>query len=194
MAGRTYIIFPVTAIVDALDKSPSTVKEALSELDRTGLLERKRQGFSTANRLYVKLPPVVRTSVSVESENPDFIRLENQTADSQKTGLITAGKLASNNYNINKTIEGQTKGVNGERTAHGRYCNIFLSEEDFSELEKEYPGRLQRFIAEMSRYLAATGKSYRNYAAAIRIWANNDRKGNATQGIPDYKYKEGESL
>ena len=32
--GRTYIIFPITAMADALDKSPSTVKEALNELDR----------------------------------------------------------------------------------------------------------------------------------------------------------------
>ena len=38
-AGRTYIIFPVTAIIDALDKSPSTIKDALNELDRAGLLE-----------------------------------------------------------------------------------------------------------------------------------------------------------
>ena len=161
-SGRTYIIFPITAIADALDKSPSTVKEALNELDRAGLLERKRQGFSVANRLYVKLPPVVQISVPMESENPYLISPENRTTDSQKTGLMKSGKLASNNYNLNKTIESQTKGVNGRRTAHGRYCNIFLSEEEFSELEKEYPGRLQRFIEEMSRYLAATGKSYHN--------------------------------
>lgn len=193
-SGRTYIIFPVTAIVDALDKSPSTIKEALNELDRAGLLERKRQGFSTANRLYVKLPPVVQISGLMEAENPYLISPENRTTDSQKTGLMTAGFLASNNYNINKTIENQTKGVNEGRTACGRYNNIFLSEEELSELEREYPGRLQRFIEEMSRYLAATGKSYHNYAVAIRIWADNDRKGNAAQGIPDYEYKEGESL
>jgi hypothetical protein len=168
-SGRTYIIFPVAAIADALDRSLSTVKEALNELDRAGLLERKRQGFSAANHQYVKLPPVAQISVPMESENPYLISPENRTTDSQKTGLMKSGKLASNNYNINKTIESQTKRVNGGRTAHGRYCNIVLSKEDFSELEKEYPGRLQRFIEEMSRYLAATGKSYHNYAAAIRI-------------------------
>lgn len=193
--GRTYIIFPVMALADALDRSPSTIKEALNELDRTGLLERKRQGFSTANRLYIKVPPEVQISVPVESEKPDLISPENRTTDSQKTGLMTAGKLAPNNYIINKTIENQTKGVGEERTAYGRYCNIFLSRTESAELEREYPGRLQRFIEEMSRYLAATGKTYSNYAAAIRIWADNDRKGAAvSRGIPDYSYKEGESL
>ncbi len=193
--GRTYIIFPVTAIADALDKSPSTIKEALNELDHAGLLERKRQGFSAANRLYVKLPPEVRISVPMESEIPYLISPENRTTDGQKTGLMRSEKLAPNNYNINKTIESQTMGVNKGHTARGRYCNIFLSEEEYRELEKEYPGRLQRFIEEMSRYLAATGKSYSNYSAAIRIWADNDRKGAAiNKGIPDYSYKEGESL
>lgn len=71
-SGRTYIIFPVTAIADALDKSPSTIKEALNELDRAGLLERRRQGFSTANRLYVKLPPVVQISGLLTARKPDL--------------------------------------------------------------------------------------------------------------------------
>jgi len=45
----------------------------------------------------------------------------------------------------------------------------------------------------MSHYLAATGKTYQNYAAALRRWADKDRKG-AASGLPDYSYKEGESL
>ena len=117
--GRTYIIFPVTAIADVLDKSPSTVKEALNELDRAGLLERKRQGFSTANHLYVKLPPVVQISGLMESENPYPISPGNRTTDSQKTGLMTAGKLASNNYNT------QTSHIkNGIRTLKNQYFSL----------------------------------------------------------------------
>lgn len=192
--GRTYIIFPVAAIADALDKSPSTVKEALNELGRAGLLERKRQGFSTANRLYVKLPPAVQVSGLMGSGNPAVISPENRTCDGQKTGLMKSGNLATNNYNIIKTIDNNKIGDDG-RTAHGRYFNIFLSREEYSSLEKEYPGRLQRFIEEMSCYLAATGKRYSNYAAAMRMWADNDRKGAASgNGIPDYRYREGESL
>ena len=57
-----------------------------------------------------------------------------------------------------------------------------------------YPDRLERFIEEMSRYLAANGKSYQNYAAALRIWAGNDKKEAPKKGIPDYSCKEGESL
>ena len=38
--------------------------------------------------------------------------------------------------------------------------NIFLSQTEYDELQAEYPDRLERFIEEMSRYLAANGKSY----------------------------------
>ena len=60
--------------------------------------------------------------------------------------------------------------------------------------ELDMAGLLERFIEEMSRYLAASGKSYQNYAAALRIWAGNDKKGAPKKGIPDYSCKEGESL
>ena len=72
--------------------------------------------------------------------------------------------------------------------------NIFLSQTEYDELQAEYPDRLERFIEEMSRYLAANGKSYQNYAAALRIWAGNDKKEAPKKGIPDYSCKEGESL
>ena len=76
----------------------------------------------------------------------------------------------------------------------GRYENIFLSEAEYAELKAEYPDRLERFIEDMSQYLAASGRTYQNYAAALRIWAGNDKKGAPKQGIPDYTCKEGESL
>lgn len=42
--------------------------------------------------------------------------------------------------------------------------------------------------------IAANGKAYQNYASALRIWAENDKKATPKQGIPDYTCKEGESL
>ena len=62
--GRTYIVYPVSEITEALDKGSTTIKGALNELDAAGLLVRERRGFSAPNRLYVKIPqmPVVQFS------------------------------------------------------------------------------------------------------------------------------------
>ena len=94
-----------------------------------------------------------------------------------------------------ESIENQTMRASGEPpTAYGRYENIFLSKDEYDELQAEYPDRLERLIEEMSHYLAASGKAYQNYAAALHRWAANDKKGAVKQGIPDYTCMEGESL
>lgn len=56
--GRIYIVYPIAEIAEMLDKGCTTIKGALNELDAAGLLERRRTGFSAANRLYVKVPPI----------------------------------------------------------------------------------------------------------------------------------------
>ncbi|MGO5353161.1 replication initiator protein A [Faecalicoccus sp. LCP19S3_E3] len=170
--GRTFIVYPIAEIAEMLDKGQTAIKAALNELDAAGLLERKRAGFSAANRLYVKLPPLVRIS------DP-----------------MTVGKPTPNNLTINNLIENQTMGVSGEpHKPFGRYENVFLTEAEYAELKAEFPDRLERLIEEMSRYLAANGRTYQNYAAALRIWAENDKKDAPKQGVPDYTCKEGESL
>lgn len=129
--GRIYTVYPVAEIAEVLDKGSTTVKGALNELDAAGLLERKRAGFSAANRLYVKLTPVVQIS------DP-----------------MTVGKPYPNKTNINNLIESQTKGVSGEppAPAYGRYGNIYLSDTEYAELQADFPDRLERLIEEMSRY------------------------------------------
>ena len=195
--GRIYIIYPIAEIAEILDKGSTTIKGALNELDMAGLLERERGGFSAPNRLYVKVPrvPQVQLSDQLMAGKPTLIEPENRPTDGQKTDLMMVGKPSPNQTTINNLTESQTKGVSGEPPApYGRYQNIFLSQTEYDELQAEYPDRLERFIEEMSRYLAANGKSYQNYAAALRIWAGNDKKGAPKKGIPDYSCKEGESL
>ena len=193
--GRTFIVYPIAEIAEMLDKGQTAIKAALNELDAAGLLERKRAGFSAANRLYVKLPPLVRISDPMTVGKATLISAENRPCDGQKTDPLIAGKPTSNQLTINKTTKSKTKRESGEPCApYGEYQNIFLSETEYAELKEDYPDRLERFIEELSQYIAATGKDYRNYAAAVRMWADRDRKGAAKQGVPDYSFKEGESL
>ena len=159
--GRTFIVYPIAEIAEMLDKGQTAIKAALNELDAAGLLERKRAGFSAANRLYVKLPPLVRISDPMTVGKATLISAENRPTDGRKSDLMTVGKPTPNKY---------------------------------AELKAEFPDRLERLIEEMSRYLAANGRTYQNYAAALRIWAENDKKDAPKQGVPDYTCKEGESL
>ena len=162
--GRIYIVYPIAEIAEMLDKGCTTIKGALNELDAAGLLERRRTGFSAANRLYVKVPPipVVQFSDQLTDGKPTLIRAGNRPTDSRKTDLMTVGKPSPNQTNINNLIESQTKGASEGQppAAYGRYKNVFLSDTD-----------------------------------TIYKWAQEDAaKEKPKKGIPDYSFKEGESL
>ena len=202
--GRTYIVYPIAEIAEMLDKGCTTIKGALNELDAAGLLERRRTGFSAANRLYVKVPPipVVQFSDQLTDGKPPLIRAGNRPTDSRKTDLMTVGKPSPNQTNINNLIESQTKEREGETghptpAAYGRYNNVILTDTELSGLKTELPDKWEYYIDRLSCHIASTGKQYHSHAATIYKWAQEDAaKGKAApkQGIPDYSCKEGESL
>ena len=91
--------------------------------------------------------------------------------------------------------EGEIKTGQTARAPFGRYENVFLSEKELAELQKELPGKWEYYIDRLSGYIASTGKKYRNHAATILRWAADDEAKKAPKRkIPDYSYKEGESL
>ena len=75
-------------------------------------------------------------------------------------------------------------------TAYGRFQNIFLSNEEFGRLSKDF-SRINALLDDMSCYLASSGKTYQNYEAALRSWAKKSKESYAARC---YIRREGESL
>ena len=51
------------------------------------------------------------------------------------------------------------------------------------------------YLDRLSCHIASTGKQYQSHAATIYKWAQEDAaKEKPKKGIPDYSFKEGESL
>ena len=204
--GRIYIIYPIAEIAEILVRGRFSDhhKVGFLTISRTvfRLYEGRISGHQLVGKLYLwhsrhfDIKPVrCGEAAPFPFQQPRRVQFIKRPLDGQKTDLMMVGKPSPNQTTINNLTESQTKGVSGGPSApYGRYGNIFLSQTEYDELQAEYPDRLERFIEEMSRYLAANGKSYQNYAAALRIWAGNDKKGAPKKGIPDYSCKEGESL
>ena len=79
------------------------------------------------------------------------------------------------------TTQAQKKNVikndkEGNQELHGAYGNVKLSAGDFSKLSSEYGEQLQDLIEALSEYKEATGRAYKNDAAAIRSFARNRKK------------------
>lgn len=52
--GRVYIIFPVQEVMDALGCADNKATKLFRELEKFGLIERKRRGLGKPNLIYVK--------------------------------------------------------------------------------------------------------------------------------------------
>ena len=94
-------------------------------------------------------------------------------------------------------IEKEREGETGHPTpaAYGRYNNVILTDTELSGLKTELPDKWEYYIDRLSCHIASTGKQYQSHAATIYKWAQEDAaKEKPKKGIPDYSFKEGESL
>ena len=94
-------------------------------------------------------------------------------------------------------IETEREGETGHPApaAYGRYKNVFLSDAELLELEQDFPGKWEYYLDRLSCHIASTGKQYQSHAATIYKWEQEDAaKEKPKKGIPDYSFKEGESL
>ena len=51
-----YVYYPIAALAKDCEKCEMTIKTALADLQKAGLILRKRQGFGRANKIYVMIP------------------------------------------------------------------------------------------------------------------------------------------
>lgn len=182
--GHIYIIFPIEKLAETLHKSPTTIKLALSALEREDLVVRKHQGPGLPNRIYVKIPVKPETDRKLTP-----IQAENCPADSQKTVFFEVEEPSGSKIDIINN-EVKTKRSNAACTAYGTYKNVFLTFEEITALKHDIPN-YEDYVERLSLYMASSGKHYKNHAATIRSWALHD---NHTITMRTYEYTEDESL
>ena len=188
--GRIYVVYPIAELAKRIRKSESTVKAGMKELCEAGLLMKRSGGFSRPNYLYVKYA----------LEGQLFERVKKQTAagtenapDDSQFPVSERGRIPAPNKVMNHSDPGNSYGVM-DRKPRGRYGNIFLSDAELEELQSEFPAAAGHYVEELSEYVASTGKTYVNYAAAIRRWAANDKKAGKDHAFEDYECNEEDSF
>lgn len=195
--GHIFVIFTIISLASVIKRSPMTVKNTLNELESAELIERKRQGFSAPSHIFVKLPALGQKTIPMMDRNLSFIETETCPSYGQKTVPVMDRKLSPNHVSINYVSNNHLSRASATAALalYGRYENVSLTEAELSTLQAELPDQYQHYIERLSEYMASTGKRYKNHLATIRRWAANDAKKNEPkQWIPDYTYEEGESL
>ena len=173
-----------------------TVERALGIFQQLGLVEQLHGGL-----LYMTDIELMIGQSSTEAERKRAARLANKALLPPRTNGGHLSDIRPPEIEIKKEIdieiekERELKPGRAAPASYGRYENVILTDKEFSELKAELPDKWEYYIDRLSGYIASTGRKYKNHAATIRRWAADDTaKAAPKKGIPDYSYKEGESL
>ena len=173
-----------------------TVERALQIFMKLGLVEPLDNGA-----LYMSNIELFIGQSSTEGERKRRARMK-ISEQKRLSGQVSEAKadICPPEIEIKKEIdielekEGELKGQAPARR-YGRYNNVFLSDTELDELKAELPDKWEYYIDRLSTHIASKGTKYRSHAATIYKWAQEDEaKKPPKKGIPDYTFKEGESL
>ena len=107
---------------------------------------------------------------------------------------MIAQKCTPNQRNKNNLKDNHLIRTTDAHLTFGEYHNVFLTKKEYQQLKTDFSG-LDSLVEQLSAYIQSTGKKYADHAATLRIWAKRQKvKQKSTPGIPDYTFKEGESL
>lgn len=65
--------------------------------------------------------------------------------------------------------------------SYGEFNNVMLTDEELSKLRKDVPD-CERYIEELSNYMARTAKTYKSHYATIKAWYRRDIQNGKQQG------------
>ena len=194
-----HIPYTAQMIATVTRQQVGTVEKALQIFMKLGLVEPLANGA-----LYMSNIELLIGQSSTEGERKRRARLALQAQKAlPDTGAdkcppeIEIEKELEIEKEIERELENGQQDTPPAPAAYGRYKNVCLTKAELDELKAEFPADYEDYIERLSRYMASSGKHYQNHAATIRYWITKDRGKNGRQrkgGIPDYSYKEGESL
>ena len=184
--GHIYVIYPLFHLAKDLRYSLSSITRAFAELENAQLVERIRSGFSKPSRILLKIP--------LTTQNCAVTVCKNAEHDCAEPSSMIVQKCTPNQRNKNSLKDNHLIRTTNAYLTFGEYHNVFLTEKEYKQLNVDF-SELDSLIEQLSAYIQSTGKKYADHAATLRIWAKRQKtEQKSTPGIPDYTFKEGESL
>lgn len=170
--NRVYLFFTVQEIQESLGCGKNKAIQLMKELEKMGLIERKRQGMGKPSLVYVKN--------ILSCPESGLKRFRNQTSGGLENKLQEVGKSNPNHTDYSQTDNSEpnlsypSNDVSDHKEADAirkreDYCRYFREELGIDELKAEYPSNAD-MIEELFELIVDTVCSSR---AFIRIGKEN---------------------
>ena len=183
---RIFVVYPLSSLAKDLGYSISSITRAFAELENAQLVERVRNGFSKPSRILLKVPHT--------TQNCAVTVCKNAKDDCAETSSMITQKCTPNQRNKSNLKDSHLIRTTDAHLTIGEYRNVYLTEKEYNQLKADFSG-LDSLIEQLSAYIQSTGRKYADHAATLRIWAKRQKsEQKQAPGIPDYTFKEGESL
>ena len=189
-SDAVFVIYTLKNLAETLHCDVSSVKRALKQLDEAKLIRREHTVFSAPSRIFVNIP---KSALTI-AQNCTATDGRDAPADSAEMPTMTVQECAANQLILNQQNYNQQNGKRNSRAQYGKYDNVILTESEYAQLQSEFPDDYSRRIEDLSEYMAATGRDYKNHLAAIRSWAKREKPKRPRYSHADYSFREGESL
>ena len=184
--GRIYVIYPVSNLAEDFGCSISSVTQAFTELENSEFVERVRSGFSKPSHILLKVPRTTQNCAVTVCKNAEH--------DCAEMSSTIVQKCTPNQRNKNDLKDNHLIRTTEAHLTFGEYRNVFLTKKEYQQLKADFSG-LDSLIDQLSAYIQSTGRKYADHAATLRIWAKRQKTEQKSKpSLPDYTFKEGESL
>ena len=98
--------------------------------------------------------------------------------DSKANSTTKQNKTETKQYNTKESITPSANTPSPsdleEKIYYGQYKNVLLTDEEYKQLQEEFPSDYREKIDRLSEYMKSTGKTYDCHYATIRSWARSD--------------------
>ena len=179
--NRTYAEIPLSEISEAVGVRTVHISRALKRLAALNLIElHSSKGVKPQTISIVKNYEKWSVESCTELPLPKMVTVtKNGNPSITKNGnpSITKNGNPSITKNGNPTYKEKKENIKerDKEKPHGRYGNVLLTDNQYSDLTKEYgENNVRDYIQRVDSHVQSTGKAYADYDATIRKWLTQD--------------------
>lgn len=187
--GAVFVVYPIATLAEHIGRGLSTVKNSLQELEKAGLVERKRMGMGKPNHIYVLMPD--DEGYFFDQWKDDFYLSASQNSNCYDS-CIGDRHESQNVSTIRKNDKNNRNTKREDKMCFGCYENVLLSNKEYEKLKQAYPLVLDDFIERLSVYKKSSGKKYADDGATLVTWIN--RNNSSVKSARSYDCEEEECL